>query len=73
MGSGRRGMVAGENAQGKVAHHDQPFGDVFRAPVARLAIAGPVVLLAEELSILLVVLVREGGATLTAPGGEGRG
>ena len=42
---------------GKVAHHDQPFGDVLGAPVARLAIAGPVVLLAEELSILLVVLV----------------
>lgn len=39
------------------AYHDQPLGDVFRAPVARLAIAGPVVFLAEELPILLIVLV----------------
>lgn len=53
------------------AYHDQPLGDVLRAPVARLAIAGPVVLLAEELPILLVVLVRQGGAAFATPGGGG--
>lgn len=39
------------------AHHDQPLGDVLRAPMARFAIAGPIVLLAEELPVLLIVLV----------------
>lgn len=43
--------------EGRHAHHDQPFGDVLRAPVAGLAIAGPIVFLAEELPILFVVLV----------------
>lgn len=55
------------------AYHDQPLGDVLRAPMAGLAVAGPVVLLAEQLPILLIVLVRKGGAAVTAPGGQGEG
>lgn len=54
---GERACSPHEMGQVGGAHHDQSFGDVFRAPMARLAIAGPVVLLAEELSILLIVLV----------------
>lgn len=39
--------------------------------MARLAIAGPIVLLAEELPILLVVLVRKGGTAFATPGWKG--
>lgn len=52
-------------------YHDQPLGDVLGASVARLAIAGPIVLLAEELPILLVVLVRKGGTAFATPGWKG--
>lgn len=65
------GHAPGEGCEwGRGTYHDQPLSDVLRAPMAGLAIAGPVVLLAEELPVLLIVLVRKGGTAVTAPAGE---
>lgn len=49
------------------AHHDQPLGDLLGAAVAELPEARPVILLAVQAPILLVVLVGQGGPALTAP------
>lgn len=48
-------------------HHDQPLGDLLGAAVAELPEARPVILLAVQVPILLVVLVGQGGPALTAP------
>lgn len=55
------------------AHHDQPLGDLLGAAVAELPEARPVILLAVEAPILLVVLVGQGGPALAAPAARGRG
>lgn len=49
------------------AHHDQPLGDLLGAAVAELPKARPVILLAVQAPILLVVLVGQGGPALAAP------
>lgn len=49
------------------AHHDKPLGDLFRAAVAELPKAHPIILLTVQAPILLIVLVGQGGPTLTAP------
>lgn len=48
-------------------HHDETCADGLRAAVAQLAELGPVVLLAEEPTILLIVPVGQGGAAFTTP------
>lgn len=49
------------------AHHDQPLGDLLGAAVAQLPKVCPVILLAVQAPILLIVLVGQGGPALTAP------
>ena len=52
------------------AHHDEPLGDLLRAAMAELPKAHPVILLAVQAPILLIVLVGQGGPALTAPVAE---
>lgn len=66
MGQGRISHPWGPHG----AHHDQPLGDLLGAAVAQLPEACPVILLAVQAPILLVVLVGQGGPALTAPAAE---
>lgn len=53
-------------------YHNKPLGDLLRAAVAQLAKVGPVVFLAIEAPVLLVVLVGERRPALTAPERENK-
>ena len=52
----------------RAPYHDEACGDGVVAAVTQLSKLGPVVLLAEETAILLIVPVGQGRTALTTPG-----
>lgn len=56
-----------ERQRGDSSYHDEASGDQVVAAVAQLAKFGPIVLLAEEVSIFFIVPVGQRGAAFTAP------
>ena len=53
------------------SYHNESGGDGVIAAVAQLSKLGPVVLLAEQLPVLLIVPVGQGGTALTASSSRG--